>query len=564
MTNFEILKNAFFDSIIYLIIFSILSYAVFLILKKRQDKTDDVNIEIENKVNEEQFFGFEEFKNAEQFQKEANEIMKLVDDGKQVRVPFAKAMYILKNFKNYNVFTSEDQKIIFDKLKKIIDEEVELDHSKTIDKNIETERIQASTKPFDITNEKLEDGSIKVYNPNGYTIMKDSLIISSVNYADEIKKLEHEKKETSTPAIIKELEEKIKSFENILLNNHDEVKEIKKKRPVTKKSQEDTNDENLIDDNFTELDKVQKEKKTETKNETNKIIETKNENESLPVSDVKEASTQLNNEVESFFESFDSENINKDEKEPKIETSIEIIETISEDVNNEIEKTQLASSDIIIEPLNDFKRKDFTNLKNPFPLLEDSNLVFILQSFDVEHVDRVHLLVDWLLDYNNLADLENGYLFIDMDLDKNIFYVDIYLFLYLFLNFYADKKNLLKIFTISNQVVDVNAIKKLMTQMNYILANKYNCEFFKFVGKSESPFSERVISYNIDGKKIFSAQMIMINLEIDNEEFENKINEIKTHLIGRFRPQIHKAKFNNDKSEKVNTLGYEYFKEYFK
>ena len=195
MTNFEILKNAFFDSIIYLIIFSILSYAVFLILKKRQDNTDDVNIEIENKVNEEQFFGFEEFKNAEQFQKEANEIMKLVDDGKQVRVPFAKAMYILKNFKNYNVFTSEDQKIIFDKLKKIIDEEVELDHSKTIDKNIETERIQASTKPFDITNEKLEDGSIKVYNPNGYTIMKDSLIISSVNYADKIKKLEHEKME---------------------------------------------------------------------------------------------------------------------------------------------------------------------------------------------------------------------------------------------------------------------------------------------------------------------------------------------------------------------------------
>lgn len=92
MTNFEILKNAFFDSFIYLIIFSILSYMVFLILKKKQDNVEDVNLEIVNKVNEEQFFGFEEFKNAEQFQKEANEIMKLVDDGKQVRVPFAKAM----------------------------------------------------------------------------------------------------------------------------------------------------------------------------------------------------------------------------------------------------------------------------------------------------------------------------------------------------------------------------------------------------------------------------------------------------------------------------------------
>lgn len=103
------------------------------------------------------------------FKEDLEEIRKSISNGEeQIKVDFTKAMYILKNFNDYNFLSSEDNKIIFEKLKTIIDNETQIE-SEMIDSNM-IEKISIDEKPFNQTSEILEDGSIKSLQSNGYTM----------------------------------------------------------------------------------------------------------------------------------------------------------------------------------------------------------------------------------------------------------------------------------------------------------------------------------------------------------------------------------------------------------
>ncbi len=142
-------------------------------------------------------FGFENFKNPIEFQKEAQEIMKQVNSGGQISVDFAKAMYILKNFKSYNVFSNEDGKIIFEKLKAEIDRESKIDKDIVEKNKSERELIEIDEEPHNVTVKDLGNGRVQVFNPNGYSILENNVIVEGVNYNDELNKLEEQKKKKS-------------------------------------------------------------------------------------------------------------------------------------------------------------------------------------------------------------------------------------------------------------------------------------------------------------------------------------------------------------------------------
>lgn len=193
----------------YIIFFCLIIYIGMLIYKKIIIFREK-NIFIEDKEEVLDVFGLKSLNDEIKFKNDLNEIKKSIESGNgQIRVEFSKAMYILKNFKDYNFFSSEDNKIIFEKLKTIIDNETEI-VNETIDSKV-TERIKSEKSNEEYKYEYLDDGSVKILYQKGYTIIKDNVVMESVNYAaEETKKQADEIKiKTSTNAKIDEMEKEL-------------------------------------------------------------------------------------------------------------------------------------------------------------------------------------------------------------------------------------------------------------------------------------------------------------------------------------------------------------------
>lgn len=88
----------------YIIFFCLIIYIGMLIYKKIIIFREK-NIFIEDKEEVLDVFGLKSLNDEIKFKNDLNEIKKSIESGNgQIRVEFSKAMYILKNFKDYNFF----------------------------------------------------------------------------------------------------------------------------------------------------------------------------------------------------------------------------------------------------------------------------------------------------------------------------------------------------------------------------------------------------------------------------------------------------------------------------
>lgn len=488
----------------YIIFFCLIIYIGMLIYKKIIIFREK-NIFIEDKEEVLDVFGLKSLNDEIKFKNDLNEIKKSIESGNgQIRVEFSKAMYILKNFKDYNFFSSEDNKIIFEKLKTIIDNETEI-VNETIDSKV-TERIKSEKSNEEYKYEYLDDGSVKILYQKGYTIIKDNVVMESVNYAaEETKKQADEIKiKTSTNAKIDEMEKRVTSIE--------ETKLLSKK----------------------------KNKRTEQNHEENEEIVI--EKEEIKNSNVKIEILDMNNDIENLFTNF------------KIEQE-EIIKVNVTD-NNKKEDEIISTT----ENQNN-KNKFLKELYSKYEEFENCSLVFILEQLETDFKERIDELLSWLFNQNSLFDKKNKFIFCDIDVEKGFFYIDANLFLFLFSKFYKNKTEIEKTLLYSGTIVNADSLKKILNAINKIMFEKYKDDLFHFIGKTKSPFTERILSYEIeDEKRIISSQMIMINLNITDDEFEKRIYKIKEDVIGICKPKIYKVS-RKDQVE-IKSLGYDLFKDF--
>lgn len=515
-----------FDSLLYAIYISpiifFLSFVIYLIFEKYFKYKK--NVLEENKIdydNETDIFGLNQLKDEKKFKEDLEEIRKSISNGgEQIKVDFTKAMYILKNFNDYNFLSSEDNKIIFEKLKTIIDNETQIE-SEMIDSNM-TEKISIDEKPFNQTSEILEDGSIKVYNPNGYTIIKDNIIIDRKNYEVEEKKKVEEGKNKSNinNSKVEEIEQKINSMEEKLLHSDDKKSKTKKKN----------------------IDKKH-------------IIEDVNQNEIISVVEhsVEDDEKYLKNDM-----NFDSKSMNDD---------IEKLIGNFVDIKNENDTTQIINENIeehtqeknVVKIVDEKYENIFLKeLKTEFDLLEDYSIVFILETFDEMFIERIDELISWLFNPMSLLDKENKFIFCDIDLENKTLFIDANLFVYLFSKYYRDFDKFLRVLLHSGEILNSESLKKILNKINLLVSSKYNKELFKFIGRSKSPFTERIVTYEIDGtKRIVSTQMLMIDISIEEDEFDKYLEIIKDVIVSIDRPKLYKASKNK---KEIDSFAFEYFK----
>jgi hypothetical protein len=504
MEIFNIFKLSVIEAIYlipYIILFCLIVYlGIFLykrilILREKNIFVDD------NKEEVLDVFGLKSLNDEIKFKNDLNEIKKSIESGNgQIRVEFSKAMYILKNFKDYNFFSSEDNKIIFEKLKTIIDNETEI-VNENFDSKV-TERITSEKNNEEYKYEYLDDGSVKIMYEKGYTIIKDNVVMESVNYAiEETKKQADEIKiKTSTNTKIEEMEKRVSSIE--------ETKLLTKKK---NKGSEKVNEEMLID-------------KEEIKN-----------------SNLQKETLDMNNDIENLFTNFN------------IEES-EIIKV------NVIDGNKKEDEIIFVSGNQNNKNKFLKELSSRYEEFENCSLVFILEQLETDFKERIDELLSWLFNKDCLFDKKNKFIFCDIDVEKGFFYIDANLFLFLFSKFYKNKTEIEKTLLYSGIIVNADSLKKILNAINKIMFEKYQDDLFHFIGKTKSPFTERILTYELEGeKRIISSQMIMINLNITDDEFEKRIYKIKEDVIGICKPKIYKVSRKNQVD--IMSLGFDFFKD---
>jgi len=514
--------------------------------KARLNKTQNQvleTIEVDNEEFVGPQFGFENLKNPVEFQKEAQEIMKQVNGAGQISVDFAKAMYILKNFKSYNVFSNEDGKIIFKKLKEKIDRDSEIDQDIVKNNKSERELIKIDEEPHNVTVKDLGNGRVQVFNPNGYSILENNVIVEGVNYNDELKELEEQKKNSGDKGRIEQLQVKIDNLERILLKKS-KVKEVKFEI-------KDTDIKGELDEKKVVTKKVVAKK-------TKKPVENTKNNET----EINQVTTKLNDDIENLlgnFEELQSAQVTNESKTSKTKISNKV-DIEKEETTEEIEKEESQIDEVKKETLC-LSNSKITTLNSEYKLFEAANMVSILSTFTEDFKKRKIELLGWLMDHENLFDKGTGVLFIDMDVQKKVLYVNAYLFINLFSKFFKKPSDLYKSLLMGGEIINPDNLKKILVQLNNCYAVEFQKTLFKFAGKSESPFKQKIVTYTTTRKHIVDAQMIMINLEIEDENFSEKISEIKNNIISIHRPQVFVANIaqRKDYEGKVENIGIKYF-----
>lgn len=539
MELFDIIIDAFFDGLIFvavLLIFILFVYFSLKIFYKKSNRSKN-RIIIDNDENKDDIFGINELKDEKKFKEDIEEIKRNIDNGEeQIKVDFTKAMYILKNFSKYNFFSSEDNRIVFEKLKQTIDQETEIENTK-IDAN--TVEDIPHDKNTTVKVKKLDDGTFKVMTLSGYSIMKGRVIIKSVNYEEEKRKEEAERKNRKN--LVREKVEEIitsKNFEEeVIVENIPD----KKKEDVLKKEDIQNKDETI--DNLSK--------------QINSLVE----NDIASLSEYENFEFSTNPKIQEDKEkNEDKKNLDENSKELKNDNKIENKEDelvkkdhIGADEKKESETNE--KQELVIN-----RHKKFDELKHEFQLIEEeANIIFILTSFfDDFRGDRIKKLVEWMFDPKNLFDEQGGHLFVDIDLEERTLYIDAYLFIFLLSKFYKNPETIYESLLYSDEVLNYENLTKVINKINHLVKEIYQDEFFKMTGKSKSPVKQRLITYTIIQKEYISCQMLMIKLDIENENFKNFIDEIKKEILTKYKPKIYKASIKDKKSQ-IKNISNKYF-----
>lgn len=456
----EILKNEFFSTIYFLPFFILVGVIILkkinkinftklakAIQKAERKKSSELEIEIikNDEINEKDFLGF----NDKNIENEINLLKKQFNENDGlIKVDFAKAWYIVRNFKDYNMLSNEDGKIIFEKLKKQIDIEENISEEISSEAKLNTKdsiSMSPSSEVDKLIN--LGNGKFKRINSNGYIVIENGLVVEVVNY--------NEKESKEEKAV-----EKLKQIEENFIKTENEKKEKKKKRKIMEEVEE--HDEN---------------KKTD----------------------------EINNLIASLKGD-----------EPVVEK-------------------ETAEKKIIFEE-NDFEKVDV------------DNLIFLLEDFSDYMKLRKKILLLNLLNYKNLIDKESGLILTDIDTEKKILYINVFLFLKLISKFYANENKVLSFFLNSSESVNLIEVKKIVQILNTIFRHDYGKDLFKGVGRLKDYVMQRDLIYNFENdEKVISSQMIMLDINVDDSFINEEIKEIKKHIIAELRPKIFKIRLNSSK-----------------
>lgn len=433
MSDFlQMLKVTFLENIYLLFVFGILYYIAVIITKRNSNSKSkknsgtsvvsaekQVSTEMLNKkefLNKDNSFlvGDSLEKTPKEFEDEIEDIVHQVDEGKQIRVPLVKAMYILKRYDKHNVFASEDGKIIMDKLKKIYDENGKEISTKIdlVEKNKKDSSKLASKKEKE--NIKTDsEGNFIVYNPNGYTkISKEGRIVASINYAKEEAK--KKKEESGNRNNDSKLQEKLTETEEVVYAMQKQLLENEKNK---------TQNENTAEDN----------QEAESVKESSEVTV-----EAKAIEDSKEKSTEDQSteeqlvpgksEIESLLDKHKSlDDISPIAKKNSVEKDI---------VDDEIEKT---NDD---KPVVNYFNADRFGL--PVLFEKDITLEYVISC--IENMKQEYLEKLFSLFVKEEVVNDGKIIYVGIDLDRGTYLINTNLFLFALSHFFKDSENFMKLF----------------------------------------------------------------------------------------------------------------------
>jgi hypothetical protein len=555
-------------TLVYIIPFMLLILSLILFGKKLKSKLRMKIIEDEEREkmlikDKLDFFEKESLDDQIKFKKDVQEITQKINSGEEnIKVDFSKAMYLLKNFKRYNVFANEDGKIIFEKLKIAIDEnskrkidENKIDFEENLKEVEKTESYSVSMA----TTERLPDGSIKVSNVNGYTIVKDNKILEFVDLNEKIKEEETKKEEAKNQNVIEEINKKLANYDEVLLRNKSNLDEglveNETKTNTRNISQDKMADEvNELMETYSNVNNLKK-RKPLGKKDNIKSQDNENDNIASSIAQKNKINYTLEDEVLNKKEKVVNENsieikivdeeISEEHESKKLQNITEKTNIINEDLN-EYEKEQNNYEEINIKKESKKILLNVDLIKKDFVLLEDYDMIFILSEFEEKFKDKLEIIILSLLNVKNLMHKEDEIIITDLDLERKNLFIDTYLFLVLLSKFYKDSKKFLKEFTHSEEIINLSNFKKLVLKLNELFHDKYGQDFFIFVGKRNIPFIQRNLKYKINEVRYISTQMMIIDSNFNDETFKKCLSEIKEYIFVEYKPEVYKKKMNNN------------------
>lgn len=451
---------------------------------------------------------------------EIKEIQKQLEDEGLIRVDFAKAMYIMRHCKNYNMFSSEDGRVVFEKLKETIDSQTVGEVDVQTSEN-ETQLISAAPN-FEKKVENLGGGKFKISTASGYVITENGVVIEAVDMNKiEAQTNDNKNKKSSQN---EELKEKLTEYEDAFIENHKNAK--KQKREAAKKIEEKKDEE-----------------------EKRKL------DEAIEKATVKKEPKDYTAEIENVFA-----NLGLNEKSDTSTDEIIKVEPIAEEKNTESENEEVTQdmeneqNNTVPKEVNKISRKILTIGEKSSAIEEIesiTNYMFIFEDFENRFYERMELLIlENLFNPENLIHQEEEIVFVDLDLKEKILYIDVYLFLHLFAKLFKNNDDVLKMFLNSTESVDLKKMKKLFENINKL--NLFDCEkLFICKGRLNDYIMQRSYKYTFEEtEKKVSSQMLMINTEIECDNFQDKINIIKENIIIKYRASTYKIKL----AEGINNL----------
>lgn len=93
----------------------------------------------------------------------------------------------------------------------------------------------------------------------------------------------------------------------------------------------------------------------------------------------------------------------------------------------------------------------------------------------------------------------------------------------------------------------------MLSEFNKLFEKELGTSMFRFVGSRNSPFVQRNLKYTIRDEQIVSCQMLLIDLDCENDIFQDCVVEIKKNIISKFKPTVKKIKASDD-TKKIKSV----------
>jgi hypothetical protein len=573
---FENLKYLFFLLPIFMFIsFFVLKYFFKIdavkffkseLKKQKENKQNNIEIEIvDDEKKEKKNFVVKDDIESEDIKNELKQIKEQLetDDG-PIMVDFTKAIYILKHWKNYNMFSNEDGKVIFQKLQEQINSQTGVSEELSREMSeLEQQPLNNDVPNFEKKIEQLEDGKYKISTSCGYTIVKEGVVIESVEFnkleaAKENLKIKHE-----ASSEVNELKTKVDEYEQAFLDNEKKIKDEKKAKRKKIKEEEKKEEEEFLN-KFTE----KKENSQETKEENAisqidsllKIYEDKAANSTVNPQETKNEKTHKRKQSKAVESEKTEKNDAKKEENTTIKNDAnedneqnkdkndankEILSTIEEPNDSKVEAEYEETS---FEPKKLLLCKELEECEK---ITSQSSAVFVFENFEEKYNPVIELFVHDLLNPDNLIDEKNSLVFVDLVLDEQILYIDVYLFLRLFAKLHDNEEMFIQNFLNSDESIDLNKTKRLFEKINNLYDDDFKLLLTK--GRLKDFVMQRNLKIKFGSNEIKqSMQMLMIQCDINKNDVFEKINNIKENVILKHKATPFKLDFNVEINDVVS------------